>query len=54
VKTQEALLRMLHIELWDNSLAVIADAKRSLLSDEPEALMLRKLGLLNESKEIIR
>lgn len=48
IKTHVELVKMLNIDLMEQSLKVIEDAKNKLISYEPEALVLREIGLLEK------
>jgi hypothetical protein len=49
-KTHAELVKMLNVDLKETSLNIIEDAKWHLFSDEPEALMLREIGLMEEKR----
>ena len=49
-KTHEGLIKMLEVQLWEESYGCIEDGKKQLMSDEPEALVLREIGLMEEKK----
>ena len=48
VRTHEKLVKMLNIDVREDSIIVIEDSERQLMSDEPEALMRREIGLIKE------
>ncbi len=48
VKTHAGLVRMLERYMEESSKEVIDYAEHNLLSDEPEALFLREVGLMKE------
>lgn len=53
VRTHEELVRMIEIQLWEESYGCIEDGKKQLMSDEPEALVLRAIGLMEEKKTML-
>lgn len=48
VRTHEELVKTLNNSLWDDSIVVLEDSERHLISNEPEALMRREIGLTKE------
>jgi len=48
VKTDEDLIEMLESQLWEESINCIQAAKEGPISNEPEALVLRAIGLMEE------
>ena len=51
VKTEEELIEMLECELQEESDAVIVLGGRELLSEEPEALVLRAIGARDQKRK---
>ena len=48
VRTHAELVRMLEVGLEEESMQCIENAKQDLISYEPEALVLRAIGLMEE------
>jgi hypothetical protein len=51
VRTDEHLIRMLEIDLWEGAISVLETAERALISDTPEAYVRREIGLEKERSE---
>jgi hypothetical protein len=51
VRGHEELVRILEIGLWEESNDVLYDGEKHLLSDEPEALVRRAIGIEKENKQ---
>lgn len=51
IRTHDELVRMLEVEMWENSSIVLDDAEVHLMDDTPEAYVRREIGLERERKE---
>ena len=51
VKTDEEIIKMLNQRIWEDAYIAVNDAKRHLISEEPEALMTREIGIMEEILE---
>lgn len=54
VRTHEKLVRMLEVELWENSISVLEDAEVNLVGETPEAYALREIGREKERRQGIK
>ena len=51
VRDNYKLVEMLEDQMWRESSAVVADSKRQLIDDNPEAYVQREIGLEEERRE---
>lgn len=50
VRGDKELVRFLEIDMWEHSCDVLEHAEHQLLSDEPEALVRRVIGIEKEKR----